>query len=115
MENLNLEETLCKLLKRLEFEPGKALEEAEALFREASRRVAQAAAAATVFEQPHLLDLAFNLESLARSMKAARARLRAARSDEDVRLALSEARADVEEGLAYVLQARGWLEKEPEQ
>jgi len=109
VEGFDLEEALRKLLEQLEFQPEKALEEAEALLRQASRRVLQAAATATSLERPRLLDLAFNLESVARSMKAARIRLRAARSDEDVRLALSDARLDLEESLSYAAQSRDLL------
>ncbi|MEM4531828.1 MAG: hypothetical protein QXY39_08170, partial [Thermofilaceae archaeon] len=109
VEGFDLEEALRKLLEQLEFQPEKALEEAEALLRQASRRLLQAAATATSLERPRLLDLAFNLESVARSMKAARIRLRAARSDEDVRLALSDARLDLEESLSYAAQSRDLL------
>lgn len=98
----------------LDSEPDKALAEAEALLERLSREIALSAARAGVPDSRRrlLLDLAFNLKSAARSMKASRARLRAARSEGEIETALSDARTDMEEAESYVRQAQALLARE---
>ncbi len=103
---------MLRVRELLRTQPEEALSEAERLLEGARREVLAAAArCGSEAERQRLLELEFKLRSAARSMRASRARLRAAESEDDVRLALRDAEADVEEALGYLEQAQALLSR----